>query len=339
LDALTPNAEPNGYIFNVSERLNEKITLEPEIAELIKTKVSKIKINAEAFMKLFENGEYQIKLGIEENGVVIEVPDYNTLPDNIKGKFTRDIFQPQDSNKNSSISLDDGKLIYTGELSWGDIVNKLIKLGFGQNSQFDKDCGSNSYKAVQYGKESIDNSTQPNTDSKIVEIVEEKLENIDTEEKVKKLVSFDTPTDIVIYGCYDDIGTEFQITDDETSFNLNANGKVISISSNGFGSVVTLDQYKNIYSKKGEEMSEYMIVEGVVVTGFQGTIGIGAINNEDEVILDIDLSDYIQHQAPDDDYYQVFINVPGNSKISKLNDDLSLPMDLVRDIKIENIIK
>jgi hypothetical protein len=221
--------------------------------------------------------------------------------------------------------MSDGKLIYMGDMNWGDIINKMVKLGFSQDSEFDKHCGSNSYKATQYGKvdttvQSVGNEMGP-------------------ESEFKELVSFDTPTDIVIYGNYDDVGTQFQITDDESEFVLQIGDKKVSLSSTGFGSVVTLEEYKNLYSQKGEEMSEYGIVKGVVIPNFQGTIGIGAINGEGRITSDIDLDDYIEHQAPEDEYYNVIVNAPGNYKSFKLNEDLSLPLDVIRDIKIDNIIK
>ena len=135
LDNLSPNTPSNGYYFFVSERLNEKVNLEPEIEKIIRDKVSKIKsINTDAFMKIFENGEYQIKLGTKSLNTVVEVSDFVNLPDDVKKSLG-----------GLSIRIDDGKLIYTGDLNWGDIVNKMIKCGFTQDPQFDKDCGSNSY--------------------------------------------------------------------------------------------------------------------------------------------------------------------------------------------------
>jgi hypothetical protein len=319
LETLEPEVQFTGYYFNVSERLNEKVNLEPEIAELIKSKISKVKsINAEAFMKLFEDGEYQIRLGAKSMDVIGEVTDYETLSE-----------ESQKALAKLSVKMSDGKLVYMGEMNWGDIVNKMVKLGFSQDSEFDKHCGSNSYKAVQYGK--VDTTTQ---------LVDEEVESESVELQFKELVSFDTPTDIVIYGNHDDIGTKFQITDDETAFNLHIDGKKkMTLSSTGFGGVVTLDEYKKLYSQKGEEMSEWGIVEGVVIQKFQGVIGIGAINEEGDIVNDIDLSDYIQHQAPEDDSYGVIVNVPGNYQVFKLNEDLSLPLAVMRDIKIETIIK
>jgi len=143
LESLQPEPEFTGYYFNVSERLNEKINLEPEIADLIKSKISKVKsINVEAFMKLFEDGEYHIRLGVKSMDVLIEVTDYENLSE-----------EAQKALSKVGIKLSDGKLIYMGELNWGDVVNKMDKLGFSQDSEFDKQCGSNSYQASQYGKE------------------------------------------------------------------------------------------------------------------------------------------------------------------------------------------
>ena len=135
LDNLSPNIPSNGYYFFVSERLNEEVNLDPEIEKIIRDRVSKIKsINTDAFMKIFENGEYQIKLGTKSLDTVIEVSDFVNLADDVKKSLG-----------GLSIRIDDGKLIYTGDLNWGDIVNKMIKCGFTQDPQFDKDCGSNSY--------------------------------------------------------------------------------------------------------------------------------------------------------------------------------------------------
>jgi len=160
LESLQPEPEFTGYYFNVSERLNEKINLEPEIADLIKSKISKVKsINVEAFMKLFEDGEYHIRLGVKSMDVLIEVTDYEKLSE-----------EAQKALSEVGIKLSDGKLIYMGEMNWGDVVNKMAKLGFSQDSEFDKQCGSNSYQASQYGKEEV-KEEQSERDIKIDTII------------------------------------------------------------------------------------------------------------------------------------------------------------------------
>jgi hypothetical protein len=44
-----------------------------------------------------------------------------------------------------------------GEMSWGEMVNKMIKMGFEQSPDFDKLCGSNSYTSTEESKETIKN--------------------------------------------------------------------------------------------------------------------------------------------------------------------------------------
>jgi hypothetical protein len=138
IENLKPIADPNGYCFFVSERMNEKIELDEVTKNTIFNAVSKVKsINAEAFMKLFEQGEFQIRLGTKSSDSYTEVVDYKIIPEEIKNFLA----------KNSILKVDN-KLIYSGDLTWHEIVNKMIKAGFVQNSDFDKLCGSNSYQVT-----------------------------------------------------------------------------------------------------------------------------------------------------------------------------------------------
>ena len=133
LDSLKPKDEPNGYVFFVSEELNQKVNLPEDIEAIIREKVSKVKgINAEAFMKLFEGGEYQIRLAKTEDGSLVEVTDYQNLPQEVQDKL-------------DFVHLHENKLIHHGDLKWHDLVDKMINLGFEQSSEFDKMCGSNSF--------------------------------------------------------------------------------------------------------------------------------------------------------------------------------------------------
>lgn len=150
IDSLQPVPELNGYYFFVSERLNEKVILEENISNIIKEKVSKVKgINVDAFMKLFEQGEFEIRLGNKVDGKIVEFTDYENLSEEIKQYLIKNnVILRQE--KNVELSTDgadifDKKLFYVGELTWHDIVNKMIKGGFAQEPEFDKMCGSNSY--------------------------------------------------------------------------------------------------------------------------------------------------------------------------------------------------
>jgi hypothetical protein len=137
LESLQPVAPENGYYFNVSERLNEEIVLEKEIYELIKSKVDKVKgINGEAFMKLFEEGQFQIRLAQKIDSEFVEVTDFENLPNDVI-----------ESISELNLKIVEGKVFYIGEMIWAVLVNKFIKLGFIQDSEWDKFCNSNSYSA------------------------------------------------------------------------------------------------------------------------------------------------------------------------------------------------
>jgi DNA repair exonuclease SbcCD ATPase subunit len=135
IDDIQPIAPSIGYYFNVSERQNETVVLDVETEKIIKDKVSKIKsINVENFMKLFTDGEFRIKLSKKTDDGFEIVEDYKKIDETII-----------ESLSPLSLGLGDNHLIYMGDLTWSQIVNKLIKLGFEQNPDFDKHCDSNSY--------------------------------------------------------------------------------------------------------------------------------------------------------------------------------------------------
>ena len=48
-------------------------------------------------------------------------------------------------------------MIYRGELTWSQVVNRMIKLGFEEDPEFNKMCGSNSYQSNTETKEEIKN--------------------------------------------------------------------------------------------------------------------------------------------------------------------------------------
>lgn len=144
LDYLEPIADSNGVYFNVSERLNEQVVLEDDIYNLIKSKVSKVKsINAEAFMKLFEQGEFQVRFAKFEEDNFVEIIDSKDFDEKITNILSK-----------LNITVRDEKFYILEELGWAEIVNKFIKLGFLQSSEWDKICNSNSYSDNLDGVES-----------------------------------------------------------------------------------------------------------------------------------------------------------------------------------------
>ena len=148
IDDLQPIEPSTGYYFFVSEKQNETVILEPEIESIIKDKVSKVKgINAEAFMKLFTSGEYHISLSSKDEIGFQIVDDYQKIPNELMIKLS-----------NLGLAIQEDKLVYIGEMIWSDIVNKMIKMGFEQDAEFNKLCGSNSYISNSESKEDIKNN-------------------------------------------------------------------------------------------------------------------------------------------------------------------------------------
>jgi len=142
---IKPKEDPNGYYFNVSERLNESVILDEQTERIIRDKVSKVKsINLENFMKLFTDGEFNVSLSKKTEDGFENVDSIKDLPEDIIEKLD---FLSFDPNEN--------KIIYIGDMSWGEIVNKMIKIGFQQNPEFDKFCGSNSYSSIETTKEEV----------------------------------------------------------------------------------------------------------------------------------------------------------------------------------------
>lgn len=323
LESLSPKDPSVGYDFFVSEENKTGIEPDENLVQVVEKIAPLLKLNTPVVIDMLTKGFYTIKIqkqGEVENKKVLDKEVYQKIQKiDVTGKVTM---------------VGPCEFEYRGDMTWHQLVDKMIRMGFDQNPDFDKDSGSNSYESKEEEKINESNIEDMKNEKQDIES--------DSEVKFKELVTFNTPTDIVIYGNYDDLGTQFQIDDDETTFDLYDNGKEkMTLSSSGFGSVLTLEDYIELFSKKGEELAEWGIVEGVVVSNFQGTIGIGAMDEDGNISSDFDIDDFIQHQGNDGEYSyrNVVINVPGTHRIFKLNEDLSVPLSEIRDIKIDNIIK
>lgn len=345
LDSLSPKDSSVGYDFFVSTENKTGIEPDENLVSVVEKIAPLLKLNTPVVIDMLTKGYYTIKVqkqGSEED----------------KNKLDKEIYQKiQKIDVMGKVTMTGTcEFEYRGDMTWHQLVDKMIRMGFDQNPDFDKECGSNSYETKEDEKDET-NSDMSDMKSAImkmaedlekggvkgmVDLAESNIKSIEenTDTKFKELVTFDTPTDIVIFGHNDDnynTLADFMVTDDETGFDLYINGvEKSTLSSSGFGSIMTLDEYKKLYSKRGEEMAEFAIVDGYVISGFKGKIEIGAKLEDGSFSTDFDTTDYIQHQF---DYCDVIINIIGEPKIFKLNEDLSLPTAILRDIKIDKIIK
>ena len=327
LESLVPNATPNGYAFLVSDEQTNDITLDANAEKLVDKISSLLKLKRDKLVKYLTEGYYKISIAkkdnFEDKKVTREIYQLIQSVD-LLGKFT---------------ILSDGEFEYRGKLNWHQLTAKMLKKGFEQEPEFDKVAGSNSYEVktereiisdnggfVLIGEKSVP-SSQPTTQREVTK----KVEN--PEFKQKTLRTFDKPETIVVIGD----GDEFQITDDESGFDLYVGGEYEhGICCFGFGSVMTLNEYKNWRQNNDYEDSIDMI-DAYLIPGFVGTIGISAKLDDGSYSNEFDLNDYICHQF--EDYVDVIINFPEGTELYEIkNHDLSTVTAALRDDKIATVL-
>jgi len=92
-------------------------------------------LNHEALLKHLTSGYHDIKITKKEN---IEV-----IPDEIDEEILMKI---EGLDGDVSREEDINHFKYYGELTWHQLVDKMIRNGFEQDFNYNKLCGSNSYK-------------------------------------------------------------------------------------------------------------------------------------------------------------------------------------------------
>jgi hypothetical protein len=137
LESFNVNDEPNGYVFNISEVQKEDIEIS-EDNDIFLTKISEIlKLKKDVLLKNLTNDYYIIK--------VSKSNDYDNTE--LDTKILRKITELSLIDEESEIHLiNNGEFKYTGKLDWHQLVDKMLRKGFSQDSEFDKLCGSNSYE-------------------------------------------------------------------------------------------------------------------------------------------------------------------------------------------------
>ena len=327
LESLVPNATPNGYVFLVSDEQKSEIGLNESDTELVGRISELMKLKKDVLIKHLTESFYKISIAkkdnFEDKKVTREIYQLIQSVD-LLGKFT---------------VTGDGEFEYRGKLNWHQLTAKMLKKGFEQEPEFDKVAGSNSYEVktereiisdnggfVLIGEKSVP-SSQPTTQREVTK----KVEN--PEFKQKTLRTFDKPETIVVIGD----GDEFQITDDESGFDLYVGGEYKhGVCCFGFGSVMTLNEYK-AWQKDNDLEDSIDMVDAYLIPGFVGTIGISAKLDDGSYSNEFDLNDYICHQF--EDYADVIINFPEGTELYEIkNHDLSTVTAALRDNKIATVL-
>ena len=325
LETLVPNATSNGYVFLVSDEQKSEIGLSDSDTELVGRISDLMKLKKDALIKHLTESFYKISIAKKDNFEDKEATKeiYKLVQSvDLLGKFT---------------VTTEGEFEYRGKLNWHQLTAKMLKKGFEQEPEFDKIAGSNSYEVKTGGAEGsddgfvlIEEKTEPNTVHPSRELTK-KVEN--PEFKQKTLRTFDKPETIVVIGD----GDEFQITDDESGFELFVGGEYKhDVCCFGFGSIMTLNEYKE-WQKDNDLEDSADMVDAYLIPGFVGTIGISAKLDDGSFSNEFDLDDYISHQF--EGYADVVINFPEGTELHEIiNHDLSTVTAALRDDKINTVL-
>ena len=202
---------------------------------------------------------------------------------------------------------------YRGDLNWHQLVDKFLKLGFEQEPEFDKMCGSPSYQSeenngfkltvgVDNGGFTMVGTPMSGTENSNSEQTENNTDPSKFSDKPEGQVYVDVtePTTLVIFGespeNYSTTSTpnNIQITDDETSYSVFVGGKRTHdyIGSMGFADVFTLEEYKKYYAEKIKMIAQ------------DGGIGVQRTNGRVEDAITLAYR-HIEQQNPGMDFRKV----------------------------------
>lgn len=137
LDSMDILPEPNGYVFFVSEEKKSDVGITEENREIADKIADMIGLKKDVLFDRLTGGYYEISLAHQDD-INAEAEVSMELINKIK---TLDPI--------GEFSINKGKLVYKGELSWHKIVDRMLRLGFTQDEEFDRISGSNSYKENQ----------------------------------------------------------------------------------------------------------------------------------------------------------------------------------------------
>jgi len=150
LEAMVEIAEPNGYIFFVSEEIKSDMDINELEIKFIDKICDLLKVDKNALIDKVSGGYYKISIS-----------DENTIG---KLKPTQDLYDKIiQIDPLCNLSIEGNEYIYKGELDWHMIVDKMLKLGFTQNVEFNKLCNSNSYITSSY--QSLENDMEISIES------------------------------------------------------------------------------------------------------------------------------------------------------------------------------
>jgi hypothetical protein len=338
LESLTPFDDANGYVFFISEEKKNMEGLSEDELKITNRIADLMNLKKDVLVKHLTEGFYTIKIAKKDDfeDKTIDKEIYKTIIDlDVTGK--------------TSVT-DTNEFEYRGSLNWHQLVQKMLRKGFEQEPEFDKLAGSNSYES----KEEI--ATEINVDGFVLKSegvfadlgngvmgvmptpstnTSSNTSNEEEPTESNEVRTFNKPTNLVIVGT-GDAGSDIEITDDYTSYDVYIGGKLqkFSTESDGFVKIMEVDEYKQWLTTVDVE-DAFDAIDCLFLPGFQGTIGVVAKTEEGDFSTDFHLDDYICHQF--DDYVEVGLVLAEGTTVIQMKDG-KIPLDVVRDMKIDTIL-
>lgn len=356
LEEMSPISEPNGYVFFVSDEQKNDFEIDDKTKEIAGKIADLINLKKDVLFDYLTGGFFKIKINKKDT--------FDKPLEEVDKEILQKVISVDLLGKMSIIA--NGEFEYRGELTWHQLVSRMIRKGFEQEPEFDKISGSNSYESKE--EEVIKKECSHEDclcDEKSIENKEiDKLSIINNfsefgkdskSNKLESKVLMDVKSqkNLYIVGSYNpNKNYDFYITDDESTYQLRIDGKLVEnyVNCDGFVNILDgkqlMELIKSAESGENGYDSEFLENYDVIsLNNFIGEIRIGAIEDEGydasignrrygKSTSDFDLSDTIQHQFDDD--YAVFIDLPKNTVYQK-NDLLNIK-SLIRDGKIDLII-
>jgi hypothetical protein len=135
IDSLDIHEPLNGYFIFIPKVLSEKTFLDETTRKTIQDKLVAMNYpNTDYFMHLFDNAVFQIHIGCNTEEGLVELQDFKNVL-----KYFKDFDLTSQYPK---IYVEKNKLFYEGQMEHAALINKLVKLGFSENPEFNEMCAA-----------------------------------------------------------------------------------------------------------------------------------------------------------------------------------------------------
>jgi hypothetical protein len=148
LESLQPKDEPVGYDFFVSTENKTGIEPDENLVAVVEKIAPVLKLNTPVVIDMLTKGYYTIK--IQKQGSDEEKE--------IEREIYKKIASIDVMGKVDMISSTEFE--YRGDMTWHQLIGKMIRMGFEQNPEFDKISGSNSYESKEEESNQEDKTAQ-----------------------------------------------------------------------------------------------------------------------------------------------------------------------------------